>query len=77
MEAASAEGMEDAADHPERPVHTHEEYGHPDHPDNAPPRERGEDAAWFFPSYIQHLGAGYCIQENRSSPEAINAQRSG
>jgi hypothetical protein len=45
MEAASVEGMEDAADHPERPVHTHEEYGHSDQPDNVPPRERGEDAA--------------------------------
>jgi hypothetical protein len=24
------DGVEDAADHPERPVHTHQEYGHPD-----------------------------------------------
>ena len=29
-EAAEVEGVEDAADHPERPVHTHREYGHPD-----------------------------------------------
>jgi hypothetical protein len=29
-EAAVVEGVEDAADHPERPVHTHLEYGHPD-----------------------------------------------
>lgn len=26
FEAAAVEGVEDAADHPERPVHTHEEY---------------------------------------------------
>ena len=27
LEAEIVEGVEDAADHPERPVHTHEEYG--------------------------------------------------
>lgn len=27
FEAAVIEGVEDAEDHPERPVHTHEEYG--------------------------------------------------
>jgi hypothetical protein len=30
LEAATVEGLEDAADHPERPVHTHLEYGRPD-----------------------------------------------
>jgi hypothetical protein len=30
IEAARVEGSEDAADHPERPVHTHNEYGRPD-----------------------------------------------
>ena len=30
LEATSVEGLEDAADHPERPVHTHNEYGRPD-----------------------------------------------
>lgn len=30
LEAARVEGLEDAADHPERPVHTHLEYGRPD-----------------------------------------------
>jgi hypothetical protein len=30
LEAARVEGLEDAADHPERPVHTHIEYGRPD-----------------------------------------------
>jgi hypothetical protein len=30
VEAARVEGLEDAADHPERPVHTHNEYGRPD-----------------------------------------------
>ena len=36
MEAATVEGSEDAADHPERPVHTHQEYGRPD---DLPPRD--------------------------------------
>ncbi|HKW18738.1 MAG TPA: hypothetical protein VJO35_14620 [Terriglobales bacterium] len=30
IEAARVDGLEDAADHPERPVHTHNEYGRPD-----------------------------------------------
>jgi hypothetical protein len=30
LEAARLEGIEDASDHPERPVHTHNEYGRPD-----------------------------------------------
>jgi hypothetical protein len=30
LEAARVDGLEDAADHPERPVHTHVEYGRPD-----------------------------------------------
>ena len=30
LEAARLEGIEDAGDHPERPVHTHNEYGRPD-----------------------------------------------
>jgi hypothetical protein len=30
LEAAAVEGLEDAADHPERPTHTHLEYGRPD-----------------------------------------------
>ena len=30
IEAGIVEGIEDAADHPERPVHTHLEYGRPD-----------------------------------------------
>jgi hypothetical protein len=30
IEAARVQGIEDAADHPERPVHTHNEYGRPD-----------------------------------------------
>lgn len=42
MEAAAVDGVEDAADHPERPVHTHEEYGRPD---DVPPRSRNRDAA--------------------------------
>jgi hypothetical protein len=35
MEAGIVDGVEDAADHPERPVHTHIEYGRPD---DLPPR---------------------------------------
>lgn len=42
LEAAAVEGAEDAADHPGRPTHTHEEYGRPD---DVPPRKRGSDAA--------------------------------
>lgn len=42
LEAASVEGIEDAADHPERPTHTHEEYGRPD---DVPPKKRESDAA--------------------------------
>jgi hypothetical protein len=30
LEAARVDGLEDAADHHERPVHTHNEYGRPD-----------------------------------------------
>jgi hypothetical protein len=30
LEASRVEGLEDAADHPERPTHTHNEYGRPD-----------------------------------------------
>ena len=41
LEAAAVEGLEDAADHPERPTHTHEEYGRPD---DVPPRKRDEAA---------------------------------
>lgn len=39
VEAARVEGVEDAANHPERPAHTHEEYGDPD---DLPP-ERGSE----------------------------------
>lgn len=35
LEAGIVDGVEDAADHPERPVHTHIEYGRPD---DLPPR---------------------------------------
>jgi len=40
LEASVVDGIEDAADHPERPVHTHDEYGRSD----IPPRRR-DDAA--------------------------------
>lgn len=41
-EAAAVEGLDDAADRPERPVHSHEEYGRPD---TAPTRRRDSEAA--------------------------------
>lgn len=37
LESTAVDGVEDAADHPERPTHTHEEYGRPD---DVPPRPR-------------------------------------
>jgi hypothetical protein len=36
-ESAAIEGVEDAADHPERPVHTHDEYGRRE---DVPPQRR-------------------------------------
>lgn len=42
LEASVVEGVEDASDHPERPVHTHEEYGRPD---DLPPRKSEDEAA--------------------------------
>ena len=41
LEASVVDGIEDAADHPERPVHTHDEYGRSE---DIPPR-RTDDAA--------------------------------
>lgn len=35
-ESAAVEGSEDAADHPGRPTHTHQEYGRPD---DVPPQK--------------------------------------
>ena len=39
LEAESVAGVEDAADHPGRPVHTHDEYGRPD---ETPPKDDSE-----------------------------------
>jgi len=39
LESAAVEGSEDAADHPERPTHTHTEYGRPD---DLPPNKGSE-----------------------------------
>jgi len=39
LEAAAVEGVEDAADHPERPTHTHNEYPNPE---DIPPQEGPE-----------------------------------
>jgi hypothetical protein len=40
LEAGIVDGVEDAADHPERPVHTHLEYGRPD---DLPPLDGSAD----------------------------------
>jgi N utilization substance protein A len=40
FEAAAVDGVEDAAEHPERPVHTHNEYGRPDNLPSARSRDR-------------------------------------
>jgi hypothetical protein len=37
FEAEVVDGVEDAANHPERPAHTHDEYGRPE---DLPPRRR-------------------------------------
>jgi len=37
FEASVLDGVEDAADHPERPTHTHDEYGYPE---DAPSRRK-------------------------------------
>jgi CelD/BcsL family acetyltransferase involved in cellulose biosynthesis len=42
LEATAVDGLEDAADHPERPVHTHQDYGNPD---DVPPENREDEAA--------------------------------
>jgi hypothetical protein len=42
LEASAIEGVEDAADHPERPTHTHDEYGRPD---DVPPKRGGKQSA--------------------------------
>lgn len=41
IEAGILDGVEDAGDHPERPVHTHLEYGHPD---DLPPGESDDSS---------------------------------
>src|SRR5438309_11275963 len=41
FEAAAVLGAEEAADHPERPVHTHQEY--PSRADDIPPQRGPED----------------------------------
>lgn len=41
-EAGIVEGVEDASDHPERPAHTHVEYGNPE---DVPPQDGSKDEA--------------------------------
>ena len=52
MEAGIVDGVEDAADHPERPAHTHIEYGRPD---DLPPRFGAGELDEAVPG---RLGAG-------------------
>jgi hypothetical protein len=49
FEAAAVGGIEDAADHPERPVRTHQEYSHPDDlpPARVSDRKKHRAAAGF------------------------------
>ncbi len=42
LEAGIVDGVEDAANHPERPVHTHVEYGRPD---DLPPLDGADETA--------------------------------
>jgi hypothetical protein len=42
FESAAVEGIEDTADHPERPAHMHEEYWRPH---DVPPRKTAERTA--------------------------------
>jgi hypothetical protein len=43
IEAGMVDGIEDAADHPERPVHSHLEYGRPDDLPSADERGDADD----------------------------------
>ena len=43
LESAAVDGSEDAADHPERPTHTHTEYGRPE--DVPPQRNQRKKSA--------------------------------
>ena len=49
LEAGIVEGVEDAADHPERPVHTHLDYGRPD---DIPPRAGAEKRGGARSGYV-------------------------
>ncbi len=49
LEAGIVEGVEDAADHPERPVHTHLDYGRPD---DIPPRAGSERRGGAKSDYV-------------------------
>lgn len=42
LESAAVEGVEDASEHPERPAHTHMEYGNPE---GVPPAKKRDKAA--------------------------------
>jgi hypothetical protein len=42
FESSAVDGAEDAADHPERPTHSHEDYGNPE---DVPPVRRDDEAA--------------------------------
>jgi hypothetical protein len=64
LEAGIVEGVEDAADHPERPVHTHLEYGHPD---DLPPRGGDDESDEPGPGEGRGSGLG-------TRGEAINVE---
>src|ERR1700689_3067109 len=72
LEAGIVDGVEDAADHPERPVHTHLEYGHPD---DLPPR--GGDDESGGPGPGEGRGSGLGTRGEEINVEDLPDERSG
>ena len=52
LEASIVDGVEDAADHPERPVHTHIDYGRPD---DIPPAQGSDTDAELSGERIESM----------------------
>lgn len=64
LEAATVEGLEDAADHPERPVHTHVEYGRPD---DLPPARFSEEKRHRKQTRLMSLARVPCYETELGS----------
>jgi hypothetical protein len=69
IEAGIVEGVEDAADHPERPVHTHLEYGRPD---DVPPLDEPGDVA--DPLTDDQIGGVHRLGANARDFEDIDVE---